>query len=392
MKNIFRFCAAVLWIAALLYPYAALSDAGELASKMEGSAKGLVKEAEGKNLSGVTLAVFPFQTDETLAKKRVNFAVSELYLEQLNKTGTFKPVERMQLDAVLKEQKVGLSGAVDSETAAKVGKVLGARLLLIGSVARMGNSYQISARLIDSDNSQIVASDIVEVPISVFDEEAARYITLVPEKEALGLYLALRSGGLKESRQGPQAQLGATATAGKADIVSIAVGLGARYWFTPAWMLDAAYFPTAYEAITSFTTSAPVFEEKPKISATQIRVVMHKAWRPSEKWRVMTGAGVSVLGIGSEWPDHVSTGGVEISRLASGDHNTIVSGILRLGGEWRPKTRVGFGIFADMNVGAKEYKNKAEFKTTAPLAAETAVLAKYKLPAVTVEANLSINF
>lgn len=392
MKTILRSGVALFWAAALFCAGPRVAAAGELYSKMEGSAKSLAKEAGDKSLAGVTLAVFPFQTDEALAKKRVNFAVSEIYAEQLRKTGAFKLIERMQLDAVLKEQKIGLSGAVDSRTAAGVGKLLGARLLLIGSVSRMGRSYQISARLVDSESSQVAASDVLEVPIAAFDEEAAPYITLVPEKEALGLYLALRSGGLEESRQGPQTRLGATVAAGKGDIGGIAAGLGARYWFTPGWMLDAAYFPKAYQATGSVATLPAAFEVKPEIETTQVRVLLHKVWNPSETWRIMLGAGTSVAGIESVWPERISTGGVDISRQSDGDHATIISVIARFGGEWRPKKRIGFGFFADINAGGKEYSEKAEFKTTSPLAVEKAVLAKYKLPVFTLEFNLSVNF
>jgi hypothetical protein len=50
------------------------------------------------------------------------------------KTDVYVVVERSQIDRILKEQRFGLSGAIDESTAAKVGKLLGLDVILIGEV------------------------------------------------------------------------------------------------------------------------------------------------------------------------------------------------------------------------------------------------------------------
>jgi hypothetical protein len=52
------------------------------------------------------------------------------------KTGEFAVIERQQIDAVLSEQKLGMSGAVDAATAAKIGKLLGAQAMVVGSITQ----------------------------------------------------------------------------------------------------------------------------------------------------------------------------------------------------------------------------------------------------------------
>lgn len=50
------------------------------------------------------------------------------------KTNVYTVIERNQINQVLKEQKMGLSGAIDESTAAKVGAILGLDAIILGSV------------------------------------------------------------------------------------------------------------------------------------------------------------------------------------------------------------------------------------------------------------------
>ena len=51
-------------------------------------------------------------------------------------TGKIRMVERSRLDSIRKEQALGLGGEVDSDTAANVGKLLGARYIITGKISR----------------------------------------------------------------------------------------------------------------------------------------------------------------------------------------------------------------------------------------------------------------
>jgi len=53
---------------------------------------------------------------------------------QLVKDGTFKVIERSQLESSLKEQNLSLNGAVSSSEVSKIGNVLGVNALITGSV------------------------------------------------------------------------------------------------------------------------------------------------------------------------------------------------------------------------------------------------------------------
>jgi curli biogenesis system outer membrane secretion channel CsgG len=60
--------------------------------------------------------------------------MAEMLATALVETGRFKVLERQQINDVLGEQDLGASGRVDAATAAKLGKILGARYLVYGTV------------------------------------------------------------------------------------------------------------------------------------------------------------------------------------------------------------------------------------------------------------------
>ena len=60
--------------------------------------------------------------------------MAEMLTTALVETGKFKVLERQQIHDVLGEQDLGASGRVDPDTAAKIGKILGARYLIYGTV------------------------------------------------------------------------------------------------------------------------------------------------------------------------------------------------------------------------------------------------------------------
>nr|WP_321501657.1 CsgG/HfaB family protein [uncultured Dethiosulfovibrio sp.] len=56
------------------------------------------------------------------------------------------------------EQRIGMSGLVDPASAAKVGKVVGARYVLVGSVNSLGGEVSLESRLIDVETGTILDS------------------------------------------------------------------------------------------------------------------------------------------------------------------------------------------------------------------------------------------
>ena len=212
--------------------------------KMRSIVKQLRSSAIKNNIDvgHMTLAVFPFQTDAALMKKRVHIACGELLTLNILEDGFFRIVERTELQKILDEQKLGLTGAVETETAARVGHMLGARLAALGNVMRLGKSYQVVVKLVDTQTSEIISAAFEEMPVRTFDEEAERYLVLVPEHQTIGLYFQvdftpflqiniLSPSTFREillAPRNPSSSLFPPTTA----------GIGFKYVPWPRWMLD----------------------------------------------------------------------------------------------------------------------------------------------------------
>jgi curli biogenesis system outer membrane secretion channel CsgG len=65
-------------------------------------------------------------------------AAQDMLVTELVRKGTYRVIEREQLDAILREKNLSLSGDIDPKTAVKVGKMLGVEYLITGAVTEMG--------------------------------------------------------------------------------------------------------------------------------------------------------------------------------------------------------------------------------------------------------------
>ncbi len=88
--------------------------------------------------------------------------VAEWLTTALVKEGRFDVIERRLLEKVLEEQKIGVSGIVDESSASKLGKVLGAKIVITGSVIRFQNVIEVNARIIEVESSSIMAAENVK--------------------------------------------------------------------------------------------------------------------------------------------------------------------------------------------------------------------------------------
>ncbi len=61
--------------------------------------------------------------------------ISDLLTSKLFETGKFEIVDRANVDRIMKEHKLNLSGAVDEKTAPQLGKLVGAEVLVFGNVS-----------------------------------------------------------------------------------------------------------------------------------------------------------------------------------------------------------------------------------------------------------------
>lgn len=118
--------------------------------------------------SGKTrVAVIDFEQkgEQEFRGKQVGEIVAEWLITSLVRTGRFDVVERAQLQKIFKEQQLGMTGMINQETAAKVGELLGVKLIITGSVIRVGNAYDINTRLINVEDGSILKAEKIRGPV-----------------------------------------------------------------------------------------------------------------------------------------------------------------------------------------------------------------------------------
>lgn len=68
----------------------------------------------------------------------VGQGMADMLVTALTESNKFIVIEREQLQKVMKEQELGLTGAVNAQTAAKIGQILGVAYIITGSVTEFG--------------------------------------------------------------------------------------------------------------------------------------------------------------------------------------------------------------------------------------------------------------
>ena len=99
-------------------------------------------------------AVLNFQSsDEAMSKQGAEIAT--LLEADLSTSDHAIMVERQEVEKILNEQELGASGLISSDTAAKIGSLTGAQVLVTGRLFAVGNQYMVVAKIISTETSRV---------------------------------------------------------------------------------------------------------------------------------------------------------------------------------------------------------------------------------------------
>jgi TolB-like protein len=102
------------------------------------------------------IAIFVFEeSGADSGESRLGKTIAEMLVTSLLETQQFKIFERNQLDKILEEQALGMSGALDSETAVDVGQIIGVDAILTGSCSLIGEQIELDARIIHATSAEV---------------------------------------------------------------------------------------------------------------------------------------------------------------------------------------------------------------------------------------------
>jgi hypothetical protein len=99
----------------------------------------------------ITVAVLDFESAAADLGKQVADATAA----KIGKQGDFDLVDRASLSRSLQETELNLTGLIDPDKAVKIGKLVGARLLITGRAAAMDKNLVLTAKIISVETSRV---------------------------------------------------------------------------------------------------------------------------------------------------------------------------------------------------------------------------------------------
>lgn len=116
------------------------------------------------NLPPRTVGVTPLAVtggDSSLAP--LGYGLADLLITDLSRSAQLRVVDRVQVDALLRELKLAGSGRVDSATAPRIGRLVGARRIVNGAIdALPGGRLAVSTRVADAAQGTLVGQPVTE--------------------------------------------------------------------------------------------------------------------------------------------------------------------------------------------------------------------------------------
>lgn len=279
------------------------------------------------------IAVLPFNSNAKRTEEGTGTAVADILTHDLVGRTEFLVVERSQIEKVMSEHSFQLSGAVDSATAVRVGNLLGARYVVLGSVEKLAGQYQINARIVEVQNGQVVATAFEEIPATLLEAEAKPYLVEPPARHAIGFYVLYNYRHNSNRVSGYPEQAGNFGPAVQVSPHPYHLGMiggGVRYFPVSSIMTDlsVAYF-SGHNEISSVQSGNPGFYNARSLNNV-ITVRATANWVRETRFgpRTILGAGLCTY---KASPQNM-------------DFKAAIAPSLRAGLEVRPKRRFGIAL------------------------------------------------
>ncbi len=108
---------------------------------------------------GPTVAVLYFDYGgETAGMGVLKKGLAQMLISDLSEVSGIRLVERTRLEAILAEQDLARKKTIDAKTAARLGKLLGAHFLVLGSYFDLMGTLRVDARMVHVQTGRVVKS------------------------------------------------------------------------------------------------------------------------------------------------------------------------------------------------------------------------------------------
>ena len=193
MKNNFYF-RKTLTLLSFLFLASCLNIA--TVSAAEKNVKKKIKQKDLAKLELTPIAILPF-TEKGDDVENSGSLASNLLFAKMLENGDYFMVEREKLENILNELKLNSSGLVASKSMVQVGNMVGAKILVTGTVFKVGKKTYLIAKIIGTETSRVIGvsqsgTDELEVLIDKLSTKvtktvAKNYLKLLPKKNEVNI-------------------------------------------------------------------------------------------------------------------------------------------------------------------------------------------------------------
>jgi TolB-like protein len=109
-----------------------------------------------------TIAVLDFENNTgLLSQDGLRKGLSGSLTNSLSGYKKISVLERSRLNDAINEISFNQSGMVSNDTASKIGKIVGTQYVVLGSVSRLGEIFEVAIRLVDVESSKVTFSKAI---------------------------------------------------------------------------------------------------------------------------------------------------------------------------------------------------------------------------------------
>ncbi len=165
MKPIARHCFIYLALCGcVMFAYSYLSGATGIDREIDQLA-GLIGEkitASGKK----KIAVVDFTDLQGTVTKLGRFIAEELSVSLASRARGFRVVDRLYLQAVLKDMKFSSNGGLDPMAARKAGTAAGVEALVTGTLTPLGDDVRLNIKVLDTETAVVIGAHRGDIPLT----------------------------------------------------------------------------------------------------------------------------------------------------------------------------------------------------------------------------------
>jgi hypothetical protein len=107
--------------------------------------------------------------------------ISDRLRSELVQLGRFDVFEREKMNQILSEQGFQMSGCTSNECVIEAGKLIGVRLMIVGSIGKIGDLYTVNTRIIDIQTGRVIRTAVDDCDCKI-EEVLTKAMKRVAEK------------------------------------------------------------------------------------------------------------------------------------------------------------------------------------------------------------------